>query len=213
MSKSKTDYHVFDLILIGNPSPESPLLLSDPTCIVPDEKIFLQPAHPRGGVISKAEWVGIKNKVDFFFNVLSGRKGSALKKALDDCLRLSAEEETRRMEAVAAKSCKHKKSSGHVYILKAKTNLFKIGMSKSPESRIKFLGVKLPFPVKAAHCFLCDDAPVAEQKLHDHFSRKRLEGEWFRLCKEDISEIMAISGYKNGLFFDKGMKTLLQEST
>jgi hypothetical protein len=211
MSKSKEDYHVFDLILIGNPSPDSPLLLSDPTCIAPDKKIFLQPVHPRGGLISKAEWVGIKNKVDFFFSTLSGRKGNALKKALEDCLRSSAEEQSKAME-VFAKSGKIKKSSGHIYILKAKTNLFKIGRSKSPESRIKFLAVKLPFPIKTAHCFLCDDAPVAEQKLHDHFNNKRLEGEWFRLCKKDISGIMAASGYKYGLFFSKDGKILLQEN-
>ncbi len=180
------------------------VIVEDLICIPTDasskKNTLYRPVHPRGGEVSKKEWGMIKKRVDSFFKKVTG-------KARDDLNRLVQKENEELLREF--KSCRNKsrlkKVAGYVYLIKSKDDLFKIGISKSPDSRIKFLGVKLPFIIETIHRFRCDNSPKAEYKLHEHFRKngKWVDGEWFRLSKIDVKKICSINAYLNNQFLDK----------
>lgn len=79
-----------------------------------------------------------------------------------------------------------------MYILKSKDGFFKIGKTSSPASRIKFLNIQLPHPAEVVHVISTDDMSIMEKWLHNRFASKRSNGEWFRLCDEDVEFIKSI---------------------
>jgi len=82
--------------------------------------------------------------------------------------------------------------SGYVYLLRSDHGLYKIGRSIEPASRIRRLGVVLPFPVTTIHVLAADDCSTAERRLHMRFASQRLEGEWFRLTDDDVAWVKSI---------------------
>ncbi|WP_052520314.1 GIY-YIG nuclease family protein [Aneurinibacillus migulanus] len=65
----------------------------------------------------------------------------------------------------------------------------KIGSTKKLDQRIMQFGVKLPFDIKIIHILYSENGGDTEKLLHMHFKKKRLNGEWFSLNQEDISNI------------------------
>lgn len=91
------------------------------------------------------------------------------------------------------------RKSGYVYIMDMWTNdlnihehtrLTKIGMSRTPEKRLKEIqksNVKMPYTIRLWRTFWSPDMVRAERLLHMLMQRYRLDGEWFRL-PYDIGE-------------------------
>lgn len=83
---------------------------------------------------------------------------------------------------------------GYIYLLRAimPGGYYKIGRSKTPERRIKSMGVKLPFPIETIHCFPTDNQHKVEKYLHQKYADRHADGEWFMLSDQDVADICAI---------------------
>jgi len=79
--------------------------------------------------------------------------------------------------------------SGFVYVLRAESGHYKIGRTKSPDSRMKTFSVKLPFRVEYELLIRSDNCRELEKGLHARFSDRRVDGEWFALSPEDIEAL------------------------
>ena len=79
---------------------------------------------------------------------------------------------------------------GFVYLLHGeRTGFCKIGRTKSVTSRISTLQIQLPWRLDLLHIIECADMVSIERDLHERFSNKRANGEWFLLDPEDIAWI------------------------
>jgi hypothetical protein len=68
----------------------------------------------------------------------------------------------------------------HLYIVKSKHGLTKIGRSACPKRRITEIAKATGTPVvKRFISPLCLNAQEIERQLHEHFAEYRQEGEWF----------------------------------
>ena len=67
----------------------------------------------------------------------------------------------------------------------------------------------LPFEAFCPFHFKCwlDDLNSVESKLHSHFSRKRLRGEWFELSDDDLRWL--VSQTEIPMFTEPGWKQLI----
>lgn len=97
--------------------------------------------------------------------------------------------------------------AGYVYLV-GSTNFgwYKIGKSARPETRVKELGILLPFKVEVVGIWKAQNHHIAEKALHEKFSAFRLNGEWFRLDRKQIealraelvtSEVTGLLGFSN----------------
>lgn len=86
-----------------------------------------------------------------------------------------------------------KRRDGYVYLIQADNGVYKIGRSQNPKSRIKRLGITLPYEIGVIHLIKSNQYIKAEKQLHDRFASKRLKGEWFDLSDDDVTEIKGIS--------------------
>jgi hypothetical protein len=64
--------------------------------------------------------------------------------------------------------------------------------SNSPISRFKDFKTYAPYGAEIVGFFQTKDANKIESELHQKFSSKRLDGEWFNLTKEEVDEILRI---------------------
>lgn len=83
---------------------------------------------------------------------------------------------------------------GYVYLVKAENGLYKIGKSKNVAQRFKSLKTASPVKLELFLTFQTSDMTQAEEMLHFIFSEFREIGEWFRLGKEEILEILDREG-------------------
>jgi hypothetical protein len=86
------------------------------------------------------------------------------------------------------------KKSGFVYLLCAEGGYYKIGKSKSPQSRVKAFR-SLPFKVRLVHQIKSANAPWLERFLHERFADCCIIGEWFRLSDADVAAIASVATY------------------
>ena len=89
---------------------------------------------------------------------------------------------------------------GEVYLAKADTGHYKIGVSKTPGKRIKHFRTIMPVDVEIVHRFASDNCREAERLLHEQFASLRHRGEWFNLQEHDVQHIVGISTYFEGEF-------------
>jgi len=80
---------------------------------------------------------------------------------------------------------------GFVYILKCGP-YYKIGLSQVVDRRIEQLSTTPPFDVELIYTIETDDMYDLESFLHNKFSEKRKNGEWFELGQDDIEYIMGL---------------------
>jgi hypothetical protein len=92
------------------------------------------------------------------------------------------------------------KRPGFVYIFgSSKTGYYKIGASSRPPVRMQdYERSKLPFPVEMIHTIPADDKFQAEESLHQFFGKKRTNGEWFKLTRDELSRVTCFRGYQDG---------------
>lgn len=80
----------------------------------------------------------------------------------------------------------NKNKSGLVYLLKStEENIYKIGVTTNLDKRLGQISPKLPFEINVEHTIKSERIYELESELHEKFSDKRLNGEWFRLNKND----------------------------
>jgi len=65
----------------------------------------------------------------------------------------------------------------------------KIGKSKTPITRAKVIGTKLPFKVNKIKSYPVEDMTKTELFLHGEYRNYRLNGEWFNLSLKQVEEI------------------------
>jgi len=76
--------------------------------------------------------------------------------------------------------------SGYVYAM-ARRGLTKLGLSVDPEVRSRAVGAALLFKLWTA------DMRWAESFLHDRFEAFQVHGEWYRLTRAHLDEILSLA--------------------
>lgn len=76
---------------------------------------------------------------------------------------------------------------GVIYLIRG-DGFTKIGLTIRPFERLHTIGTKLPFKAKAIRHYILDKSSLKaiEGKLHNFFSHKRVNGEWFNLSDDDV---------------------------
>lgn len=79
---------------------------------------------------------------------------------------------------------------GYVYILQG-GRYYKIGKTNNLTRRIAEISPKLPFETSLIHAIETDDANRLEAILHNKYTSKQVNGEWFDLDWEDIQWLIS----------------------
>lgn len=78
---------------------------------------------------------------------------------------------------------------GYIYLIREHyKGCYKIGRSMNMQGRANRFDVKLPFDWSIVAVYQVDNMFKVEADLHAKFKRKRLQGEWFELNREDLVE-------------------------
>lgn len=83
---------------------------------------------------------------------------------------------------------------GYVYVLRSPTGAYKIGYATNPADRLRTFTVKLPFEVEYELLIKTDNMRGLEAELHEYYSEKHINGEWFALTDDDLAELRQLSG-------------------
>lgn len=79
--------------------------------------------------------------------------------------------------------------------------VYKIGRTQRPiEKRLNELRTSNANPLEVLFVYQTDWGLQVEKRLHRHFNDKRMEGEWFNLDENDVSEIPALCQKYNNLY-------------
>ena len=82
---------------------------------------------------------------------------------------------------------------GWIYLAKAEgLNQYKIGLSKTPITRIQSIQKQSPVKLTLIHTIKSADMRQAESLLHKRFAAYRLHGEWFELDEEAVDYIKSL---------------------
>ena len=87
--------------------------------------------------------------------------------------------------------CDNRMVNGHVYLIHSDHGV-KIGKTSNPGKRITTLRIQLPFKVTKTEIFEVENMDNVETFLHQKYKEERLNGEWFKLSKSQISEAKQI---------------------
>lgn len=87
----------------------------------------------------------------------------------------------------------HRTDEGFIYLIKSEMGHFKIGRTKSPETRLKQF-LKLPFAIEVITVIKTSDMRSLEAELHAIYDPKRVNGEWFALDDDDVAYIKSLAG-------------------
>lgn len=78
-----------------------------------------------------------------------------------------------------------------VYVIKEPFGRYKIGRSCDFEKRLRHILMMMPYPPEYYILIPSTTATNLEHELHQKFSDKRRNGEWFELCDDDLYFIHA----------------------
>lgn len=81
---------------------------------------------------------------------------------------------------------------GYVYLIGTTVyGWYKIGKSKTPEVRVRDLGILLPFKIEVMAVWRAENHHLMETALHEMHAAHRINGEWFEFTKEKLGEVIA----------------------
>jgi hypothetical protein len=79
---------------------------------------------------------------------------------------------------------------GYVYLIgNDKFHWFKIGKSKTPEIRVRDLGILLPFKIQIFAIWKAENHSKMESALHEIHADARINGEWFSFSDKRVKSI------------------------
>lgn len=78
-----------------------------------------------------------------------------------------------------------------VYLIQSESGLYKIGVSKKPELRVKQLQTGNGEKIVLLHSYITNIPFLLEKSLKNIFAHYRVSGEWFRLPLEEEINFMA----------------------
>lgn len=84
------------------------------------------------------------------------------------------------------------KGSKYLYVIGVADGCHKIGVARSPETRIRSVTLT-PQPLTVVHRVLSDRPYWLEMYIHTAFSPQRVRGEWFRLTPADLELIVSVT--------------------
>src|SRR5271157_324419 len=94
--------------------------------------------------------------------------------------------------------------SGYVYLLgNSRFHWYKIGKSKTPEVRVKDLGILLPFKIKIFGIWKAENHSLMETALHEQHASARINGEWFTFSDTKIQEIYTSIPFEACIYWHK----------
>ncbi len=144
--------------------------------------------HPDTSILTRANWLEIRTKIDAFYAKFSDTSIEEYNEQVRKDVEAAIEE-----SAVESSEDDEGPIPGFVYLIHGEgTHWYKIGISDKPNIRVQQLGTQGPFPHKILHTFAVDDMYGVEWALHTHFAAKRAGGEWFTLDANDITWIMQL---------------------
>lgn len=80
--------------------------------------------------------------------------------------------------------------SGYVYLIGSTVfGWYKIGKAKTPEVRVKDLGILLPFKINVIGVWKANDHHLMESALHEMYQNNRINGEWFEFSLPQMKEM------------------------
>lgn len=80
--------------------------------------------------------------------------------------------------------------SGYVYLIgSSKFRWYKIGKSKTPDVRVKDIGILLPFKIQVFGVWKAENHSLMESAMHEIYAPHRINGEWFAFSDKKIREI------------------------
>lgn len=78
----------------------------------------------------------------------------------------------------------------HVYVAnEVGTNLYKIGVTSNPSSRLSMLRTGSPHDIQMYACDMFEHPEYVEKTLHDKWRNNRIIREWFNLTVEELREV------------------------
>jgi hypothetical protein len=86
-----------------------------------------------------------------------------------------------------------KTMSGYVYLIGTPIfGWYKIGKSKTPNIRVRDLGILLPFKIKVLGVWKAQNHSLLEESLHEMFDKYRINGEWFEFSGQEIGKVFNV---------------------
>jgi len=80
---------------------------------------------------------------------------------------------------------------GFVYFIGTPTfGWYKIGKSKTPEVRIRDLGILLPFKLEVLAVWRAENHHQMERALHEIYAPQKINGEWFEFSRKQAQEVI-----------------------
>jgi hypothetical protein len=141
-------------------------------------------------ILTREEWKDLRTLIDKFYKVTHDDSI----KLLNLKEKMRAEEVEREMNLPTPRTQENKRlRPGSIYLISSPQGLYKIGRAVELKARMRAFESQFPFPVTLIHSFDVEDCPTAEQELHEKYSHRRANGEWFSLSEEEVEEIKAIT--------------------
>jgi len=82
----------------------------------------------------------------------------------------------------------------YVYLIQEDfSKTIKIGYTCNPNRRLTEFKIQLPFEIEHIHTMRCAKGRETEKLLHQHYHKKRVNGEWFRLSEQDVDDIKKLN--------------------
>lgn len=80
----------------------------------------------------------------------------------------------------------------YLYVIDSGMEYSKIGVSNDLETRLADLQTGNPLPLHLRVAYEFPSAYMVEKVMHQKFSEKRAQGEWFRLSVQDLKDLCTI---------------------
>jgi hypothetical protein len=100
---------------------------------------------------------------------------------------------------------------GYVYFFKSGDGLMKIGRSRDVYKRYSSVKTACPTGVEILGYIKTEDSYELEKKFHDYFAKHRVNGEWFALTTQEISDMYFQSMVKELIDYEvKALENITQ---
>jgi hypothetical protein len=80
---------------------------------------------------------------------------------------------------------------GYVYLIGTTVyGWYKIGKSKTPEVRVRDLGILLPFKIRVFRVWKAENHHLMEKALHEMYAKNQINGEWFQFTRVQLRALI-----------------------